>query len=84
MWDESRNAHLFTRGILEKAQFLIDAIAEFDLQMTLLAGIPTLCALATGNDTWPDNILYLASSLPTLYAATRYQASGRREHTTSQ
>jgi len=43
MWDKGRNSHIFTIDNLEKSQFLIDTIAEFNLQMTLLKDIPTLC-----------------------------------------
>src|SRR5882724_7904744 len=55
MWDEGRNTHLFMRGNLEKAQVLIDALAQLDLQMALPKDIPTLQALATSNHTRPDN-----------------------------
>ena len=56
MWDEGRNAHLFTRENLERSQFLIDVLAEFDLQMALLNDVPMLCALMSGNYTRPDNV----------------------------
>jgi len=36
----------FTRENLEKSQFLIDAISEFDLQMALPKDIPCFCALS--------------------------------------
>jgi len=42
MWDENHNAHLFMRGNLDAAQHLIDIIAELDLQIVLLKGIPML------------------------------------------
>jgi len=41
--------HLFTRGNLEKSQVLIDAAAEFDMQMALPKNTPTLQALSMGN-----------------------------------
>src|SRR5882724_662344 len=56
MWDKGRNLHLFMRENLEKSQHLIDAIAEFDLQMALPKDIPTLRALSSGNYTRPNNI----------------------------
>jgi len=56
MWDGGRNLHLFTRNNLEKLQFLIDAISEFGLQMTLPKDIPTLCSLSLGNYIRPDNV----------------------------
>ena len=43
------------RQNLERAQVLIDMMAEFDLQMALPNDIPTLQALATGNHTRPEN-----------------------------
>jgi len=55
LWDKGRNTHLFMRGNLEKAQVLIDALAQLDLQMALPKDIPTLQALTTGNHTRPDN-----------------------------
>src|SRR5882724_9666939 len=54
LWDKERNSHLFTRLNLEKSQVLIDAVADFDMQMTLPKDILTLWALATRNYTWPD------------------------------
>src|SRR5882724_11944613 len=62
MWDKARNSHIFTRDNLEKSQFLIDAIAEFNLHMTLLKDFPTLCAFMSGNYTRPNNH-FLSSSL---------------------
>jgi len=56
MWDKGRNSHLFMGENLEKSQRLIDAIAEFDLQMALLKDIPTLHALSLGNYMRPNNI----------------------------
>jgi len=47
---------------LEKSQVLIDALAEFDLQMVLPKDVPTLQALATGNHTRLDNI-FISSKL---------------------
>jgi len=47
MWDENRNLHLFTRTNLNKAQVVIDAMANYDLQMLLPKDIPTLCTMAS-------------------------------------
>jgi len=47
---------------LEKSQVLIDALAEFNLQMVLPKDVPTLQALATGNHTRLDNI-FISSKL---------------------
>jgi len=56
LWDKEHNRHLFMRSNLEKSQVLIDALAEFDLQMALPKDVPMLQALSTGNHTRPDNI----------------------------
>ena len=45
-----------------KAQVLIDALAEFDLQMTLPKDIPMLQVLSTSNHTRPDNV-YISSPM---------------------
>jgi len=50
------NTHLFMRASIYRAQQLIDAITELDLQMVLPKGLPTLCTMASGNHTWPDNV----------------------------
>ncbi|KIJ53093.1 hypothetical protein M422DRAFT_95009, partial [Sphaerobolus stellatus SS14] len=56
MWDEPRNAHLFTKQNLDKAQLLLDFLAGQDLFMALPAGLPTLEASTTKNLTRPDNV----------------------------
>ena len=38
LWDEERNAHLFTKAALMAAQTLLDLISKYDMQMTLLLG----------------------------------------------
>nr|VWO96319.1 Uncharacterized protein [Ganoderma boninense] len=55
-WDEPRNHHLFTRQALDRSQLLLRYLADFDLDMTLPAGLPTLEALRTRNLTRPDNV----------------------------
>ena len=52
-----QDSHLFTWTSLNKAQVVIDAMANYDLQMLFPKNIPTLCTMATSNFTWPDNIL---------------------------
>ncbi len=55
-WDSPRNAHLFTRQNLVRADFLIHRLAELDLEMALPPEIPTLEATRTKNLTRPDNV----------------------------
>ena len=52
---KGKNGHLFTGGNLERAQILIDVLAQLDLQMALPKDIPTLQALVTGNHKRLDN-----------------------------
>ena len=56
MWDEAQNHHLFTASALLAANELISHVAEFNLVMTLPAGLPTLQAMNTKNWTRVDNV----------------------------
>jgi len=61
IWDENRNSHLFMHANLNKAQVVIDAMANYNLQMLLPKDIPTLCAMASQNFTHLDNVLASSS-----------------------
>lgn len=54
MWEEQRNAHLFSRKA--DVRPLIDLANHFCMTVQLPSGIPTLESLATGNWTRPDNV----------------------------
>jgi endonuclease/exonuclease/phosphatase family metal-dependent hydrolase len=56
MWDDGRNVHLFTTQNLEAAGRLTDMAARHGMTMALPPGLPTLKAMATGNETRVDNI----------------------------
>ena len=56
MWDKERNAHLFTRAVLEATQPLLDMISKHDMHMALPKDIPTLEACSTKNHTRLDNV----------------------------
>src|SRR5882672_2895024 len=56
LWDEPRNLHHFTRNNLDRAQEVINLIANYDMQMALHKGTPTLQAMSTGNLARTDNI----------------------------
>ena len=56
MWELPSNPHLMSTAYIEAAMPLINIIADYDLEMVLPAGIPTLEALRTRNHTRPDNI----------------------------
>ncbi|KAF8694005.1 hypothetical protein AX14_002201 [Amanita brunnescens Koide BX004] len=61
-WDKERNVHLFTKTNLERAQVILDLVAEHSMEMALPKDIPTLRALSTRNLTRPDNV-FISSSL---------------------
>ena len=56
LWDEDRNAHLFTSANLNAAQPLLDLLVAYNMMMVLPKGIPTLEAMNTKNYTRPDNV----------------------------
>jgi hypothetical protein len=56
LWDEERNAHLFTTAALEATQPLLNMIARYSMKMALPKDIPTLEASSTKNYTWVDNV----------------------------
>jgi ribonuclease HI len=56
IWDEPRNAHLFTRENLDLTQPLLNMLARHGMKMALPPFIPTLQAHNTGNHTRVDNV----------------------------
>ena len=56
LWDEERNAHLFTKAALEATQPLLVMISNYDMHMVLAKDIPTLEACSTKNHTRVDNV----------------------------
>ncbi|OBZ69760.1 RNA-directed DNA polymerase from mobile element jockey [Grifola frondosa] len=56
LWDSEENNHLFTTENLDRAQVLLNMVAELGLEMVLPHGIPTLEAARTKNLTRPDNV----------------------------
>ena len=56
LWDEARNAHLFTQKNLDLTQPLLNLLARHNMKMALLPFIPTLRAHNTGNHTRVDNV----------------------------
>ena len=50
------------RSNLNEAQILINATINYNLQMTLPKGLPTLIAMSTGNYTRTDNV-FMSSTL---------------------
>ena len=72
IWDEERNAHLFTRRALDAAQPLLDIIGQYDMHMTLPKDIPTLEACATKNFTRVDNVFCSADLADTFISCDTY------------
>ena len=72
IWDEERNAHLFTRRALEAAQPLLDLIGRHDMHMVLPKDIPTLEACATKNFTRVDNIFCSAELVDTFLSCDTF------------
>ena len=56
LWDEARNAHLFTRVNLDLTQPLLNMLSRHNMKMALPPFIPTLRSHSTGNHTRVDNI----------------------------
>ncbi|KAJ7718534.1 Endonuclease/exonuclease/phosphatase, partial [Mycena metata] len=56
MWDEFRNAHLFTAQAEDAVFMLLHLLGTYRMEMALLRDIPTLKAKGTGNFTRPDNV----------------------------
>jgi len=62
LWYKARNSHLFTRASLDRAQTIIEVVANYDLQMILPKDVSALQAMAMGNLTRMDNV-FASSSL---------------------
>ena len=63
LWDEERNAHLFTTATLEATQPLLNMITRYNMKMALPKDIPTLEASSTKNYTRVDNVFCSAMLL---------------------
>jgi len=55
MWDDESNNRLFTRRALDEAELLIDLLAQYNMDMCLPKGIPTIRNSRAGH-TRPDNV----------------------------
>ena len=66
LWDENRNAHLFTRRNLDLTQPLLDMIGRHNMKMALPPAIPTLCAQNTSNLTRVDKVFCTESLMDAL------------------
>lgn len=59
-WDKPADHHLFTDRAREEAQLLIDLTADFEMEMALEPGVPTLEHMATKNEYRVDNVFVSA------------------------
>jgi endonuclease/exonuclease/phosphatase family metal-dependent hydrolase len=75
LWDEERNAHLFTRRNLDLTQPLLDMIGRHNMKMALPPAIPTLRAQNTGNITRVDNMFCTESLMDALVKCDTDEAS---------
>jgi ribonuclease HI/endonuclease/exonuclease/phosphatase family metal-dependent hydrolase len=56
LWDNDEDVHLFTRAATTNAESLIGILAEYEMQMLLPKGIPTLEHMRTKKYSRPDNV----------------------------
>jgi ribonuclease HI len=56
LWDRDEDTHLFTTQTQRAAERLINLIAEYDMEMLLPKGIPTLEHMVTKRWSRPDNV----------------------------
>lgn len=59
-WDKPADHHLFTDKAHEDAQLLIDLTGDFNMEMALEPGVPTLEHMVTKNEYQVDNVSILA------------------------
>ena len=55
LWDDDKDTHLFTSQALREAENIINLLADYDMEMALPKGIPTLQHMRTKKYSWPDN-----------------------------
>jgi len=56
LWEHPNNAQLFTRANIDAADYLIDLLADFGMDIALEPGIPTLEHLVTKALHWVDHV----------------------------
>ena len=56
LWDRDEDIHLFTRQATDSAEELIRILAEYEMQMALPKGIPTLQHMRSKKYSRPDNV----------------------------
>ena len=56
LWDRDEDIHLFTADALQRAGPLIELLADYDMEMILEKGVPTLQHLHSKRYSHPDNV----------------------------
>jgi len=69
LWDDDEDDHLFTRQALRDAEGLIRMLADYEMEMILPKGVPTLQHMVTKRYSRPDNFfstpaLHIRKNLP--------------------
>jgi len=75
LWDEPRNAHLFTHDNLNLTQPLLNMLGRHNMKMALPPFIPTLRAHNTGNHTRVDNVFCTEAIMDAIVKCTTDDAS---------
>jgi len=70
LWDQHWSSHLLMWANLDRAQEVIDVMANYNFQMILPGGAPTLQALSTGNLTQTNNI-FVSQELTSMVSECR-------------
>ena len=64
-WDDDKDTRLFTNQALRAAEGIINLIAQYNMDMALPKGIPTLQHMRSKNYSRPDNIFLHSHTNPT-------------------
>ena len=75
LWDEPRNAHLFTRDNLNLTQPLLNMLERHNMKIVLPPFIPTLQAHSTGNHTRVDNVFCTEAIMDAIIKCTMDNAA---------
>jgi hypothetical protein len=74
LWDEIRNAHLFTAEADRAVALLLQLLGQHRMKMPLPQGVPTLRAKRTQNLTCPDNVFCSENFLHFFVSCNAYPA----------
>lgn len=63
-WDDDKDVHLFTRQALRSAEGIINLVAQYEMDMALPKGAPTLQHMCSKRYSRPDNVFCTATLTP--------------------